>query len=105
VPSGRFVQSIWLAEPRGAGSEWKPLASSTTARIETKMPDVPNPALEAETIRRMAREQVMLALSPAEVDALHTVLNSLLEEIRQIAPRDRADAEPEVRVAVEEWPA
>ena len=35
------------------------------------MPDArrPAPALDAETIRRMAAEEVRLALSPAEVDA------------------------------------
>jgi hypothetical protein len=69
------------------------------------MPEAPNPALDVETIRRMAREDLLLGVTPAEVDALHTVLNSLLEEIRQIAPRDRADAEPEGRIVVEEWPA
>jgi hypothetical protein len=69
------------------------------------MPDVPNPALDAETIRRMASEEVMLSLTPAEVDAVHSLLNPLLEEIRQISPRDRAGAEPEVSVIVEEWPA
>ena len=39
------------------------------------MPEAPNPALEAETIRRMASEEVMLPLTPAEVDALHNLLN------------------------------
>ena len=69
------------------------------------MPDVPNPSLDAETIRRMASQEVMLSLTPAEVDALHTLLNSLLDEIRQISPRDRAGVEPEISVTVEEWPA
>jgi hypothetical protein len=85
--------------------ERKPLAQSTETSIETNMPEAPNPPLDAETIRRMAREEVMLGLTPAEVDAVHTVLNSLLEEIRQIAPADRAGPEPELRVVVEEWPA
>ena len=34
------------------------------------MHDAPNPALDAETIRRMAAEEVRIALAPAEVDAL-----------------------------------
>ena len=41
-------------------------------RIEISMPDAPKPALEAETIRRMASEEVMLSLTPAEVDAFTT---------------------------------
>jgi hypothetical protein len=68
------------------------------------MPDAPRPALEAETIRRMAAEEVRLAVSPAEVDALRTTLNALLEEIGWIAPSDRAGAEPETAITVEEWP-
>jgi hypothetical protein len=68
------------------------------------MPDVPNPALDAETIRRIASEEVMLSLAPAEFDAILSVLNPLLAEIRQISPRDRAGAEPEVSVIVEDWP-
>lgn len=67
------------------------------------MPEIANPPLEAETIRRFAREQVGLALSDHEVDALKTTLNGLLDEIRQIAPRDRATAEPETSVTVLEW--
>ena len=51
------------------------------------MPDVPDPVLDAETIRRFAREEIMLALSPAEVDALRNVLNSLLG-------RDPSDSGP-----------
>jgi hypothetical protein len=69
------------------------------------MPDVPNPALEAETIRRVASEQVRVSLTQAEVDALQTLLNSLLEEIGQVTARDRATAEPETGVTVEDWPA
>jgi len=69
------------------------------------MPEAPNPALEAETIRRIASEEVLLSLTQAEVEALHDMLNSLIEEIRQVSPRDRAGAEPEVSVVVEEWPA
>jgi hypothetical protein len=69
------------------------------------MPDVPIPSLEAETIRRVASEQVRISLSPAEVDALQTLLNSLLDEIGLITTRDRATAEPEMGVTVEDWPA
>jgi hypothetical protein len=68
------------------------------------MPEFPDPAIEVETIRRIASEDVMLSLTQAEVEALHNMLNSLVEEIRQISPRDRAGAEPEVSVVVEEWP-
>ena len=67
------------------------------------MPDVPNPALEAETIRRMAAEEVKLALRPSEVEAVRTTLNGLLEEIGWIAPSDRAGVEPETSIMVEEW--
>jgi hypothetical protein len=69
------------------------------------MPEVPNRSLDAETIRRVAREQVRLSLTPREVDALQTLLDSLLDEIGQIAIHDRAGAEPESRVTVEDWPA
>ncbi|MFI5456661.1 MAG: hypothetical protein ACHRXM_14530 [Isosphaerales bacterium] len=69
------------------------------------MPDAPNPALDAETIRRVASEQVRISLAPAEVDALQTLLNSLLDEIGLITSRDRASAEPETGVSVEDWPA
>ncbi|MGP0063277.1 MAG: hypothetical protein ACLQGP_06685 [Isosphaeraceae bacterium] len=68
------------------------------------MPDAPNPTLEAETIRRMAAEEVKLPLKPSEVDALQTTLNGLLEEIGRITLSDRAGAEPEIRINVEEWP-
>jgi Asp-tRNA(Asn)/Glu-tRNA(Gln) amidotransferase C subunit len=68
------------------------------------MPDAPNATLEGETIRRMAAEEVKLALRPSEVDALRTTLNALLEEIGRIAPIDRAGAEPETHISVEEWP-
>ena len=68
------------------------------------MPDEPAPDLDAETIRRMAADEVKITLSPAEVDALSKLLGPLLEEIRQIAPGDRAGAEPEASVVVEEWP-
>ena len=67
------------------------------------MPEFPDPAIEVETIRRIASEDVMLSLTKAEVEALHNMLNSLLEEIRQISPGDRAGAEPEVSIVVEEW--
>jgi len=68
------------------------------------MPDVPNPSLDAETIRRVASEQVRIALTPAEVDALQALLKSLLEEIGQVTSRDRGSAEPETGVTVEDWP-
>ncbi len=68
------------------------------------MPDQPGPALDAETIRRMAAETVRITLTPAEVDALRPVLNSLLEEIRQVKSGDRAGAEPESGVTMEDWP-
>ncbi len=32
------------------------------------MPYAPNPALDAETIRRMAAQEVPIALTPAEVE-------------------------------------
>jgi hypothetical protein len=68
------------------------------------MPDEPAPDLDAETIRRMAANALKIALSPAEVDALSTLLGPLLDEIRKVASGDRAGAEPEVSVTVEEWP-
>jgi hypothetical protein len=67
------------------------------------MPDDTTPAFDAETIRRMAAEELKIALTAAEVDALRPLLNSLLDEIRKIAPGDRAGAEPEARITVEEW--
>jgi hypothetical protein len=68
------------------------------------MPDQPGPALDAETIRRMAAETARITLRPAEVDALRPLLNSLLEEIRQVRPGNRAGAEPEPSVTMEDWP-
>jgi hypothetical protein len=68
------------------------------------MADNPKPSLEAETIRRIARERVRVALTPAEVDALQTLLNSLLEEIGQVTLPDRAGAEPGMAQGVEDWP-
>jgi hypothetical protein len=65
---------------------------------------MPDPALEAETIRRMASEEVRIVIAPAEVEALRSLLNSLLDEISRIAPSDRDGAEPEVSITVEEWP-
>ncbi len=65
---------------------------------------MPEPALDAETIRRMANEEVRIAVSPAEIDALRSLLNPLLDEIRLIAPGDREGAEPEASIIVEEWP-
>ena len=67
------------------------------------MPEHLVPALDLQTIRRMATEELLLSLTPAEVEALHPLLNSLLEEIRQVSPRDRAGAEPEPTVVVQEW--
>jgi hypothetical protein len=69
------------------------------------MPEVAGPPLEAETIRRMAIEEVMLLLTPAEIDALAAMLPQLFEEIRQILSHDRAGAEPEISASVQEWPA
>jgi hypothetical protein len=69
------------------------------------MPEFPDPVLDVETIRRIASEDVMLPLSPAELDAIHSVINGLIGEIRQVTLRDRAGAEPEVSIVVEEWPA
>jgi hypothetical protein len=68
------------------------------------MLEEPNPSLDAETIRRMANEEVKLALTASEVDALKTLLSSLLEEIGRIGPADRGTAEPEPSVTVEDWP-
>jgi hypothetical protein len=67
------------------------------------MPEFAKPNLEAETIRRIASEQVGISLAPAEIEALTTMLNGLLEEIRQIAPSDRGSVEPESGVVVQEW--
>ena len=69
------------------------------------MPEHLNPGLDRETIRRMATEELLLALTPAEVEALHPLLDSLLGEIRLVSPRDRAGAEPELSVVVQEWPS
>ncbi len=68
------------------------------------MPQVVSPSLTSETIGRVATEDLRLSLSPAEVDALRTLLNPLLDEIRQITPRDVAGAEPEASIVVEDWP-
>ena len=68
------------------------------------MPDEPAPDFDAETIRRMAVHEVKLPLSAGEVDALSKVLGSLLEEIRKVAPADRAGAEPEGSFVLEDWP-
>jgi hypothetical protein len=67
------------------------------------MPDLAKPTLEAETIRRIASEQVAISLGPGEIEALTTMLNGLLEEIRQMAPSDRGSVEPESGVVVQEW--
>jgi hypothetical protein len=67
------------------------------------MPDLAKPTLEAETIRRIASEQVAISLAPGEIEALTTMLNGLLEEVRQMAPSDRGSLEPESGVVVQEW--
>jgi hypothetical protein len=69
------------------------------------MPDLPKPALEAETIRRWASEQVEIALAPGEIDALKTLLNDLLDEIRLMKQSDRGSVEPESGIVVQEWPS
>ena len=69
------------------------------------MPEIAIGRLEAETIRRIASEQVGIELTDHDVSALKTTLDGLLEEIRQIAPSDRAGAEPESGVIVLEWPS
>jgi hypothetical protein len=67
------------------------------------MPDAADGSLSHETLRRLAREQVGLALTDEEIEALRPVLNDLLTEIRRIRPADRA-AEPEVTFEPEAWP-
>jgi hypothetical protein len=52
----------------------------------------------------MAREQVGLALTDEEIEALRPLLNDLLAEIRRIRPADRAAAEPDVTFETEVWP-
>ena len=69
------------------------------------MPEPPKPALEAETIRRWASEQVEIALAPGEIDALKTLLNDLLDEIRLMKQSDRGSVEPESGIVVQEWPS
>jgi hypothetical protein len=68
------------------------------------MPDTVDGPLSPETLRRMASEQVGLALSDKEIEALRPLLNDLLTEIRRIRPADRAAAEPNVTFAAEAWP-
>ncbi len=65
---------------------------------------MPDPALEAEPVRRMASEEIRIAISPAEIEAVRSLLNSLLDEIDRITPADRAGAEPETSIIVEDWP-
>jgi hypothetical protein len=79
------------------------LAAAKTRNSPNMLDDF-RPAFDAETIRRMAAEDVRIALTPAELDAVRSTLNSLLEEIGRIAPGDRTGAEPEASVTVEEWP-
>jgi hypothetical protein len=90
--------------PNAGCTEPESLAFYISTRIEISMPEAPKPALAAETIRRMASEEVMNSLTQNEVEKLHNLLHSLLEEIRQISPSDRAGAEPEAGVVVLEWP-
>jgi hypothetical protein len=68
------------------------------------MPQDPAPALDAEFIRHMASEQVRIALAPPDLDAVRMQVNGLLEEIRHVTLRDRATADPEPIVALEDWP-
>jgi len=68
------------------------------------MPDAADGPLSPETLRRMAREQVGLELTDAEIEALRPLLNDLLTEIRRIRPDDRATAEPDVTFEAEAWP-
>jgi hypothetical protein len=68
------------------------------------MQEPPRPTLDAETIRRMAADVVRITLTLAEQNAVRDTLGSLLDEIRVIAPSDRAGVEPEPIVMVEEWP-
>lgn len=68
------------------------------------MRDAPEGPPDVETIRRVAREQVKLTLTDAEVEALQPVLKGLYEEIGRIGPEDRAGAEPDVLFGLEEWP-
>jgi hypothetical protein len=103
VSGGRFAHSVPVLDDPGIGTAREPCPR--VARMGTiAMPDEPAPDLDAETVRRMAAHQVKLALSPGEVDALSKLLGSLLEEIRKVTPADRAGAEPEPSVTVEEWP-
>jgi hypothetical protein len=67
------------------------------------MPEQAKPTMEAETIRRIASAQIGIALSLSETDAMATILNGLLDEIRLMAPIDRASVEPESGVVVQEW--
>ena len=69
------------------------------------MSEQAKPILAGETIRRFATEQIGISLGPTEIDALATTLNGLLEEIRQMGPKDRRSVEPETGVVVEEWPS
>jgi len=87
------------------GLAWHGSRCDRVATMGTNsMPDEPARELDAETIRRMAAHEVKLALSSGEVDALSKLLGSLLEEIRKVASADRAGAEPEAAVIVEDWP-
>jgi hypothetical protein len=74
------------------------LLGTLIMRDDTKGPP------DAETIRRIAREQVKLDLSDAEVEALQPVIKGLYEEIGRIQPEDRAGAEPDVMFGLEDWP-
>lgn len=69
------------------------------------MPDLAKPTLEPETIRRVGSEQLAISLAPAEIDAIATVLNGLLDEMRTMTPNERGSVEPESGVVVQEWPS
>jgi hypothetical protein len=70
------------------------------------MPDVPaGRTLTAETVLRMAREQVGIAVSDSELEQFLPVLNGLLADIEPIEPLLRDAEEPAVTFAAEGWPA
>ena len=70
------------------------------------MPEEPaGRTLTAETVLRMAREQVGIAVSDAELEQLLPFLNDLLAEIEPIEPLIRDAEEPAVTFAAEGWPA
>ncbi len=62
-----------------------------------------DPKVDAETVRRMAVEVTRIPLEPADVEPIRATLEGLLLEIGGIKAADRADAEPETAVIVEDW--